>query len=154
MLLQYFSFCRNSSEGRYFPWLFPFLFLHHSPCYPYSLVESALQSTGLKVAVKISPSRIELWHLSQLQGLFGVLKNCTWMIKMCVQPPLIHLAVIQHPCFAAGAGHSPEEAWLKVPVVLAHQRVSEGFLNRLQSKFILYPLTHHIFSRNKVLDGG
>lgn len=75
---------------------------------------------------------------------------------MGVQPPLIHLArVTQHPCLAAGAGHSPEEAWLpQVPAVLDNQRVFEGFLNRLHCKSILYPLTYHIFSRIKVPEGG
>lgn len=110
-----------AQKGDTFHDFFPFLFFHHSP----SLMETAalaqgkalLQSIEPKVAVKISSNRTELWHLSQLQGLFGVLKTCTWMIKMGVQPPLIHLArVTQHPCFASllcsRSRALPEEAWL------------------------------------------
>lgn len=133
---------------------------------PYSLMQSAalaqgkalLQSTGLKVSVKISSNRIEVWHLSQLQGLFRVWKNGSWMIRRGVQPPLIHLACTSIPALQQEWGTPLRKLgclhWLKVPVVLTPQRVSEGVLNRLHCKSILYPLTHHIFSRNEVLDGG
>lgn len=145
---------------------FPLSFSPPLSILPYSLMETRalaqgkalLQSTGLKVCVKISSSRIELWHLTQLQGLFGVLKNCIWVIKRGVQPPLIPLACISIPALQQEQGTPLRKLgylhWLKVAVVLAHQRVSKGVLERLHCKSILYPLTYHFFPEMKLLMDG
>lgn len=125
---------------------------------PYSLKETAelakgkalLQSTGLNWAVKISSNRIELWTCLSFRVCLGFYRIAQeWLKWVCSLPWSIWLTSLSSSALQQQQGTLLRKPgylnWPKVPVGLDHQRVLEGFLNRLHWKCILYPLTHHIF---------